>query len=236
MTDNTPLSFDELNRRIEAMPDFENARSRAPKRAKVLLKVAVASGLLAVLMYKMPLPGLMQLVIESILLAVEIGAFIAHLWFSRSIKSTFAPIRDHAHQLDHDILFHEGLVAWLASQPAEVLRKHADFSRFRRERMDQKLPLLIGGFQLLGILPLGIAAYLQVREIVAGRHIGWLEVVAGLTLAMLYAAAWTSALTKTRLDAMDMFLQDAVSRQANLATGESPSLVECRGETVPAAV
>ena len=102
--------------------------------------------------------------------------------------------------------------------------------------MDQKLPLLIGGSQLLGILPLGIAAYLQVREIVAGRHIGWLEVVAGLTLAMLYAASWTSALTKARLDAMDMFLQDAVSRQANLATGESPSLVECRGETVPAAV
>jgi hypothetical protein len=98
---------------------------------------------------------------------------------------------------------------------------------FRRERYAQKLPMLAGAIPTLGIIPVMLAVYFQGRQLIEGRHLSWADWLFGFALLLFYVLTWTSSITKSRLETMDMHLQGALDelmkkRQALGSAEESP--------------
>lgn len=212
MEEQLPLSFKELNRRIEDFPVIDEAKAKAPLRAKVSLAiVGLTSLLLWISQYLRHDP--IVLYVDSVLLVVDFLALAVHIWTTRSEVFNWTPLRDLADQLDHDRKPHHAIVDWLVSQSSAELTQFADLTRFRKERMAQKFPVLIGGFQPLGIIALASALYFLAREWTNGHRFGLLEMAAGFILFLAYVLAWVAASTKMRVEAMDMYLQEAVRIQ-----------------------
>jgi hypothetical protein len=81
---------------------------------------------------------------------------------------------------------------------------------FRRKRYTQKLPMLAGAIPTLGVIPVILAVYFQGRQLIEGRHLSWADWLFGFALRLFYVLTWTSSITKSRLEAMDMHLQGAL--------------------------
>lgn len=213
-TDAAEPSFVEFNRRLAAMPAFEEPSPKSSRRARLGLATSLLAYALTILVAQLPLRPGIQLGVMLFLLAWEIAGIVINVWNSREeFLSLRNPLHNYAQHLDHDRPYHVEMIEWLASWPREALLQHAAMSRFRRDRMAQKMPLVLGSIDKLGVVPVVIAIYFQAREYLAGRHIGIAEGVFAFVAAGMYIFSWIAALTKSRLDLMDMYLQEAVSVQ-----------------------
>jgi len=211
MEQESSLSFFELNRRLDEMPEFESSSSGADRKAlfgfALLLAAYGASFPITHFLLDKPI----QLVALKSVVAVEIVGLCIAAWNSRrEVLGLPKPVQNFSRQLDHDFPHHFGVLDWLKSQPIDLLERHASMSSFRRERLTQKLPLVAGSIPTLGLVPVVVAIYFQVREYAAGRHLGWVDFVAGFLVAVLYVVTWGAALMKSRMEAMDMYLQTAL--------------------------
>lgn len=215
------LSFTELNRRIDALPDFERSRSPSPRSRRYWLLGGFVAAAAGIAIGNVNIPPLMKIIGVYLALALEIIGFSVHLWLVRREMFDFTPSRTFAAQLDFDFPNYNALMQWLTSQPSITLSQHANMSRFRRERMGTKAPFLYGSSQLLGVLPFTLAVAYQVKVTIANWHIGIADGVIVFIVFMLYVASWTSVVTKFKLDAMDMLLQEAVRLQTEAATDEA---------------
>ncbi|MDQ0011548.1 hypothetical protein J2T07_003762 [Luteibacter jiangsuensis] len=226
MESETSLSFFELTRRLNAMPEFEAATPASQRRAKLGFAVSIVAFCVAFLITRIGIPASVQIVVLYALLASEIAGICINIWNSRSeFYDLREPLNNFARQLDHDLPHHYELVDWLARQPTRLLERHASMAQFRRERFNQKLPLVAGNIPTLGILPVVVAIYLQAREYAASRHLSWIDFLAGLAIALIYVLTWMVALMKSRLEAMDMYLRIALDqKRSSPSTGRSPVL------------
>jgi hypothetical protein len=120
-------------------------------------------------------------------------------------------LEEFSRQLDHDFPHHFEIRNWLLSQPEERLKKYASMAAFRRERYTQKLPMLAGAIPTLGVIPVVVALYFQGRQLLEGRHLSLIDWFFGFALLLFYVLTWTSSITKSRLEAMDMHLQGALA-------------------------
>ena len=212
MVDSSKLTFVELNRRLSEMPDYDSGRSSSPRKAKFGLALAVLAFSLSLLVGALPNPGVIHVGIMLLLLVLEILGIALNFWHTRQeFYSMRAPIRDFARQLDHDIEHYFELIDWLAGMPLATLERYAAMTAFRRERFNQRLPLLFGNTLTLGVIPVFVAIYLQAQQYVQGKPLGLVDALAGLVLSLLYALSWMSAMMKSRLEAMDMYLREAIA-------------------------
>ncbi len=223
MADVTPLSFSELNRRLTSLPNYDSQSPKADRRATLGLALAGVALALYMLASRLSMPKLVELAVLGSLVCLEFVGIAINTWYTRhQFSSMRSPMKNFALELDHDLPHYHGILDWLQAQPLNDLERHAQMTRFRRERFTQKLPLLAGGVTTLGLIPVILALYLQAKEFVAGRHLTWLDFIAGLLLLLMYGLSWLSALMKSRLEAMDMYLQDALTmKQAVLVAAES---------------
>jgi len=102
------------------------------------------------------------------------------------------------------------LIEWLRGYPSTTLRDGLGYVRRRSETMRRKLGLLSGGVERLGILPLVVALFLQVRSFTWSGSVNYLELIAAAFLVILYGASWWSVLTGLRLDLYQSVLSDAL--------------------------
>ncbi|WP_440327665.1 hypothetical protein [Luteibacter sp.] len=206
------LSFAELNRRLSAIPDYDAPAPNARKWPRVCQFVSLVAYVATLGVARLPLDEKAHVVLMLLLLTIEITGVAASFWFSRGeFISLIRPFEDYARQLDHDYPYHFEIRDWLAGQPRDTLEKHAAMPKYRRERFTQRLPLLAGGISTLGIIPVLVAVYFQGRQILEGHSITWIDWFFGFALLLFYWLTWTSSLTKSRMDAMDMYLQDALA-------------------------
>jgi hypothetical protein len=206
------FSFAEFNRRIDQLPDFEDQNKPTSCLAKHAWWVAGVSFLIGTAFTRLPLPPKVQLIGAAAALLVEVSFIGIQVWFTarHDIPGIVSPKREFACKLDFDLEHHYELLGWLEQMPTAVLTRYRDFTKYRRARMEQKLPLLIGNVQMLGVLPLVVAIFLQVRDFHKNHHIGLIEGLASLVLAFFYFLCWSMAVVKQRLDAMDMLLEEAM--------------------------
>ncbi len=221
MEQESSLSFFELNRRLDKMPEFESSSSGADRKALFGFALLLAAYGASFPITHFVLDKRIQLVALVLVMAVEIGGLCITIWNSRrEVLGLRKPVHNFSRQLDHDFPHHFGVLDWLKSQPIELLERHASMSSFRRERLTQKLPLIAGSIPSLGLVPVVVAIYFQVREYAAGRHLGWVDFVAGFLIAVLYIVTWGAALMKSRMEAMDMYLQTALEmKRADTGSG-----------------
>lgn len=208
-----PLTFAELNRRLASLPDYGTPSPASRKWARIGLLTLLLAYLSALVIQHLKLDGMTELVLLIATLAIEIAGLALNVWNTRGeYRGLLRPFEDFANQLDHDLVHHYKIRDWLISQPIETLEKYAGLAAYGRERYTQKLPFLAGSITTLGVVPALVAVYLQGQQIVSGRTLSWFDWAFGLTLLFFYFLTWTSSLTKSRLEAMDMHLQSALAR------------------------
>lgn len=207
-----PLTFTELNRRLSAMLDYDEAPAKSRKLSHIGMLATLLAYLVAVLIQHLPLNESLKLALLVVVLVVEYIGLAVHMLNRRvDFKDLFRPFEELAKQLDHDFPHHFEIRDWLVSQPLYYLEKYASMASFRRERYTQKLPMLAGSVSSLGVIPVLAAVYFQGRQIMEGHHLSWIDWIFGFALALFYFLTWTASLTKSRLEAIDMYLQVAMT-------------------------
>lgn len=208
----TTISFVDFNKRIDELPDFEASTYIRSQWGRFALWTMVATAAIGLSINHWPLPDIAKIWIGGASLMLEVASLLVLIitTYREQIPGMAAPRREYAKQLDFDTSGHFDLLDWLIPFGTDVLNSSRDFTKIRRARMEQKLPLLIGASQSFGFLPLAGAIYLQAHEFSKVGRLGWLEGLSIFLLALLYYAGFTATVVKQRLDAMDMYLEEAV--------------------------
>jgi len=161
-----------------------------------------------------PQPALLFL---SICLTVELAGFAVHLILlaRRELPQLIKPRLAHAAEMDVDFAYWRELVAELRRFPRDQTEDMLRFASALRDRMNERMGLVYGGFQRLGIFPVLVAFYLQFRNWKWGDWASAFDVnlVAGLliwAMVLLYAAGWLLIGLRTRLDTYVNLLEGAL--------------------------
>ncbi|WP_233433570.1 hypothetical protein [Lysobacter soli] len=144
--------------------------------------------------------ALVCLVAEVTGLGLSVG-----LMLRRELPRFMRPRENHAAEMDADFVKWQALVAELRRYTRQERESRLAFVTALRHNMGERMGLLLGGIQRLGVLPLLIALYLQFRNWEWGDWAGAFDVnlLAGLliwAMLLLYAAGWLLVGLRTRLD------------------------------------
>lgn len=207
------LTFKALNDRVDEIPEHPSVAVEFSAREKhgyatVLLTVALFYLSTKVL----PNDKLYTLVIAGFLLLVElIAAAIALIpkWPPR-FPSFRIEQADHAEQLDYDFSHYSELIAWIVRFPRDQIAELADYAEMRQERFRERQPLLIGGIEKLGALPILIAIATQFSSMRWPPDISWPQIGAYLIVAWLYWLCLVSVGTRHRGRLLEIALKRAL--------------------------
>lgn len=208
------LTFAALDAKIEELPASPSDTAAFPKKAKWGLFAAAAGALFGLLSIKLlPSNAIYTLVLAYTGLAVEIaGAFIAAISQIPKRWPTFAnERRDFAEQLDFDLPHHLALVEWLRTFPLDQRETLSKFISYRHERMKERLPLLTGSIEKLGILPIVIALYLQFKDMHWPPHPSWVEIFLIVVLVLGYWLSLTQISVRLRLQLYETLIGKALT-------------------------
>jgi len=117
--------------------------------------------------------------------------------------------------MDFVFAYWRELVAELCGFPRAQREEMLRFASALRDRMNERMGLVYGGFQRLSIFPVLVALYLQFRNWKWGDWASAFDVnlVAGLLIWMmvlLYAAGWLLIGLRTRVDTYVNLLESAL--------------------------
>jgi hypothetical protein len=209
------LTFESLNQRLASMPDYDTPSPRSRRWSRIGVLTMLLAYLSALVVPRLPIHSVTQAALLLVVLVIEVAGLGINIWFTRGeFTSLIRPLEDFSKQLDHDFPHHFGIRNWLIAQPEERLEKYASMAAFRKERYTQKLPMLAGAIPTLGVIPVIVAVYFQGRQLIEGRQLSLVDGFFGFALLLFYVLTWTSSMTKSRLEAMDMHLQGALAEVA----------------------
>lgn len=212
--DSATLTFAALNARIDALPEHESMTVAPTRRVTWGTVIGFGAGFAGLAVAK-TLPGSMTtVVITSTLLAVEIVALAIAAIPRRPwrLPGFAAERRDYAEQLDFDRGHYDQLVTWLSEFPKEHLEAMAEYATHRHERLRDKYPLISGGLEKLGALPIVAALYLQFKDLRWPPHPTWPEFLIGLVLVSLYWVSLQLASVRFRVQLFGILLAQAAQR------------------------
>lgn len=153
-----PLSFSEIEKHIQEMPDGPDTVLDTPKWIRICNLV----GLLGIFIGLAPF--LMIQFLQPQMWMVGVARFGFWLALTGSAPGIVRGIAVMAiefwrwrpklvEQSDHDLAQFRELRRWLSGYPSAELDEHRRFAKLAQERLTTKLGLLAGGFDKLGILP-----------------------------------------------------------------------------------
>ena len=207
------LTFAELDQRIETLPNHPSYGDSSSRRAMWGNGIAIAAGLLGMILGKTFAPSHGLLVVVTVLFAVEIIALlvggIAHL--SGLNLRPSSERREFAETLDFDLPNHLELMAWLKQFPRERLELMSGFASHRLDRFRSKLPLLTGGIDKLGFLPIATALFIQFRTMQWPLHASWPDIMLIGALMLTYWLGMLQLGIRFRLELYDALLRKALA-------------------------
>jgi len=188
------------------------------ERASVWIAVAAAGlGLFVGALHPRLLSAQTASTATTACLVVELAGFAIHLVLmaQRELPQLLKPRLTHAAEMDFDFAYWRQLVAEIRGYPRSQREEMLRFAGALRDRMNERMGLVYGGFQRLGIFPVLVALYLQFRNWELGDWASAFDVnlVAGLLIWMMvlmYAAGWLLIGLRTRLDTYVNLLEGAV--------------------------
>ncbi|KRD31902.1 hypothetical protein ASE35_13080 [Lysobacter sp. Root916] len=154
--------------------------------------------------------ALVCVVAEVVGLAVSVV-----LTLKRELPQFSRPRETHAAEMDLEFDIWQGAVADLKRFPTPEREARLRFATALRNSMNDRMGLLFGGIQRLGIFPVLVALYLQFRDWKWGDWAGAFDVnlVAGffiLLMLLLYAGGWLLVGLRIRLDTYVNLLEDSL--------------------------
>lgn len=160
------LTYAEMDRRIEALPEGPVATVRRPPWMMWLERlgyVGMILGLTPALVAQFLQPAAWMLSVAVLGLVLTAAGFlpvlVRDLWVL--FRSIGRAREEFIRQWDHDFVAFEGLLAWLTEFPRDVLEHRLRFAQAAQARIAAKMGLFYGGADRLGIVPLITAIYVQ---------------------------------------------------------------------------
>lgn len=212
----TALTFVSLDERIEALPEHPSYRIMPTRRVRWGNALVAASGILALLLGKLASHEPWVAFVMLALLAIEIGGLIVVIIAQLpSLKPTFAnQRREYAETLDFDMTNHDSLISWLCSFPRERLESMNSFAAHRVERFRSKLPLMTGGIERFGALPVLAALVVQFKNMRWPPHPSWMQIILFAGLMVFYWLCMLMLSQRFRLELYDALLRKALETHA----------------------
>lgn len=212
--DTQPLTFSALEQQIEALPQHPSYRIAPTRRARWGTGIGMVAGLSGLVLSKMLPPHRATLIAAIVLMVIEIVAFLVAWTAELPDLLNLRPSRErrqYAEALDYDLPHHLRLVAWIGSFPRERREAMSAFASHRLDRFRAKLPLLTGGIEKLGFLPLAAALILQFKDMRWPLHPSWAEIVLIGTLMLLYWMTLMQLGLRFRLELYDALLKKSLA-------------------------
>jgi len=149
-------------------------------------------------------------------LVVELVGFAiaAILQIKRELPGFRHPYAAHAEQMEQEFHQYQGIVAALREFPLEKRLQRETFMRDRRTNMHERLGLFTGGMEKLGIMPVLLALYLQLKDwrwgdwSVLGK-ITLVQSVLAFLLLFAYALSWHLIRLRVRVQTYEQLLSEA---------------------------
>lgn len=208
------LNFTELARRIDTLPDGPVSVLDTPAWARGLIFIgtlALIAGLVPVVLVRMVEPQQWMVPLAQLGTAVAWLAFLPY--FCRSLfvvaRSMLRWKPEQVEHLDHDIEQFRKLDQWLSRFPKEQIVEHLRFTRAIQARLTQKVGLLGGSLDKLGVIPVVVALGLQLQAVTGDTQLPLWQSVLALILAITYAIAFVGVLMRSRLQLYEMVLAEA---------------------------
>lgn len=175
------------------------------------------------------LDGKAGLVCAAAGLTVELAGFAvsAALQLKREVKNFGRPYATQAEQMEQAFHQYQGIVAALRKFPLEKRRQRETFVRNLRTNMHERLGLFTGGMEKLGVMPVLLALYLQLKDWRLGdwsvlSKITAIQGLLAFSLLLAYALSWQMILLHGRLQRYEQLLVEA-NRQDNAQAAEHAS-------------
>lgn len=156
-------------------------------------------------------------------LTVELAGLL--VWVGLTIKRELPGIRrpyaDHAKQMEQEFYQYQAIVAALRKFPLEQRRRREAFMHDRRTNMHERLGLFTGGMEKLGIMPVLLALYLQLKDWRWGdwtvlSKITLMQGVLAFLLLFAYALSWHFIRLRVRVQSYEQLLAEA-NRQDSIS-------------------
>ncbi|MEW9623573.1 hypothetical protein [Rhodanobacter geophilus] len=211
--ESSTLTFAALDKRIEDLPLHPSYQFTPSRRAGWGSSIGFASALLALIIGKTLPNNRWALAAAIVLVVIELSAFFV-AWTAQQPGFNMKPSserREFAEILDFDMPHHEELIGWLRNFPRERLQAMSDFTGFRVERLRSKLPLLTGGLDRLGILPILVALFIQFKDMHWPPQVSWPEVFLFVLLMGVYWLSLLQVGVRFRVELYDMLLKKALA-------------------------
>lgn len=208
-----PLTFAMLEQRIQNLPLHPSYRASSSRRMRWGNAIGMAAGVVMLVCYKLLPDNPLKLWVAITLAVIELVAF-AVAWTADLSSFDLRPSRERgefAEVLDFDFPHHEALVTWLTGFPRDRLQAMSAFASFRLDRLQGKLPLLTGSIDRLGILPVGIALFVQFRHLQWPLRVSWVEIGLFVFLMLVYGLSLLQMTVRFRLDLYDQLLKKALA-------------------------
>lgn len=162
------------------------------------------------------LDGEAALACASVGLAIELAGFAvsAALQIRRELPGFRHPHVVHAEQLEKEFQHYQGIVTALRRLPLEQRSRREAFVRDRRANMHERLGLFTGGMEKLGIMPVLLALYLQLKDWHWGdwsvlSKITAVQSVLAFLLLFSYALSWHLIRLRVRVQTYEQLLGEA---------------------------
>lgn len=208
------LTYKALNQHIDEMKPHQSMSVKLSSRGKHgygIALVAVVSGLVA--MKLLPHDQWYTVAVAIFFLVVEfIGIAVAVIaeWPLR-LPGFKADRAEYAEQLDFEFVEYTNVIDWIVQHPRERIADLADYAELRQERFRERQPLLVGGIEKLGILPVLVAVYGQIKATHWPPSPSWLEILFYGLLAWLYWLCVVSISTRQRGRLLELALKRALA-------------------------
>lgn len=211
------LTFQALNARIDALPEHSSIRIAPRRRQRLGYLIGFGAGFAGLIGGKLLPATSVAVIYVSVMLLVEVVALITAMLPERPwhLPGFAKERREFADQLDFDMVHHQALIDWLRTYPAEQLEKMAEYAEDRLERLKEKHPLLTGGLEKLGALPVLAALYLQFKNLHWPPQPTWIELVLGMVLVVVYGSSLLLVGVRFRAQAYVTLLRRATQQASN---------------------
>lgn len=210
------LTYAWLHRRVQAFVS-SNSRPPASRLERGSFWVGMGMAGIGLLVANLAQPTLVVLwTIRTCLVLEVVGLTISiALTVRRHLPEFRRPRESHADEMDADYIKWQRLVQEVRGFPREQREARLRYVSELRQRMTERMGLMYGGLQRLGVFPVLIALYLQFRDWRWGDWAGAFDVnlFAGLliwSMLLLYGMGWLLVSMRGRLDSYVSLLEESL--------------------------
>lgn len=211
------FTFTELDKRIEKIPDAPGELELFPKSLMVWEFIGICGTILGLI------PSLIDLFImpsEWMLFVARMGLVIMILGFLPGfiykclglIKGMWQWREKFISGADFGFDRHSEIIQWLMQFPKEVLEDRMHFIRDTRIRMGDKMGLVIGSMEKLGMVPVLLAVITQIQEFRDPGSLPAWRIVLAFFLILMYAMTISISLMRLRAHLHEMLLTHAINK------------------------